>query len=170
VTHFDAVKGNLSFQPNKEPFVKLRNYTSGSPVDRSISFIERRLVEAGATQIAKSYGKGGSLVGVTFSMPGFNGKPAIVQLPANVDQCERAFLAEVKRHRKGTAEKIRLQAERTAWKLLADWVDVQVSMIALQQAEPLEIFLPYLYDSKLDQTLYRALKTGNEFKALPFGG
>jgi hypothetical protein len=147
--------------------VKLRNYTSGVPVERSVSFIEKRLVETGASHIMKEY-VDGVLAGIMFSLPGPKNNASIpIKLPANVEKCNRLLAAQVKRQRKGTLEKIRDQAERTAWKLLADWVDVQVSMIRLGQAEPLEIFLPYLFDAHRKQTFYGSLKESG-FKALPF--
>ena len=57
------------------------------------------------------------------------------------------------------------QAQRTSWKILYDWVQVQVSMIQLQQAEFIEVFLPYCYDREADKTFYEKLK-GNGFKQL----
>lgn len=149
--------------------MNLRNYTSGSPVERSVAFIERRLVEVGACHISKEYHKG-MLIGITFALSGLHGRMVPIRLPANVERCEQLFSAEVKRPRRDTMAKIHQQAERTAWKLLSDWVDVQCSMIMLQQAEPLEIFLPYLYDGNLGQTFFQALKSGEKFKALPFEG
>jgi hypothetical protein len=39
-------------------------------------------------------------------------------------------------------------------------------MIAMEQAEALQVFLPYAYDSKKDETFFERLK-GNGFKQLP---
>jgi len=148
--------------------VNIRNYTSGVPVERSVSFIEKRLVETGASHIMKQYGPEGELSNIIFSLPGpRNNAPVPIKLPANIEKCHSLLAGQVKRPRKGTMAKIRSQAERTAWKLLADWVDVQISMIKLGQAEPLEIFLPYLFDSHRQQTFYGSLKESG-FKALPF--
>lgn len=58
------------------------------------------------------------------------------------------------------------QAERTSWKLLHEWVHIQITMIAMEQAEALQVFLPYAYDSKKDETFFERLK-GNGFKQLP---
>jgi hypothetical protein len=94
----------------------IRNYTSGVPVDRSVSFIEKRLVEAGASHIMKEYADG-VLAGIIFSLPGpRNNAPVPIKLPANIDKCNRLLAQEVRRPRKGTMDKIRSQAERTAWK------------------------------------------------------
>ena len=56
------------------------------------------------------------------------------------------------------------QAARTAWKLVQDWIEVQVSMIVMKQAEFLEVFLPYVWDGR--QTYFESVKSG-AFKALP---
>lgn len=144
----------------------IRNYTSGTPVDRSVNFIEKKLVEAGARHIAKQYDNG-ALCAIVFSLERPGAKPFPIKLPANVGQCERILLARVKRPRKSTGQKVRDQAERTAWKLLADWVDIQVAMIKLGQVEALEIFLPYMFNSFSGTTFYQELKASN-FKALSF--
>jgi hypothetical protein len=73
--------------------------------------------------------------------------------------------AEVRKPHRGTLERIAEQAERTAWSLLRDWVHIQVTMIQMQQAEAMQIFLPYAYDGKNNQTLFEKLK-GNGFKLL----
>ena len=67
------------------------------------------------------------------------------------------MLEEIRKPHPGTRERVREQAERTAWKLLLDWVEVQVSMIVIGRREVIEVFLPYLYDFKKDQTLYQKL-------------
>lgn len=38
----------------------------------------------------------------------------------------------------------RMQADRTAWKLLQDWVEVQASLIRIGMSTATEVFLPYM--------------------------
>ncbi|GAG95531.1 unnamed protein product, partial [marine sediment metagenome] len=38
---------------------------------------------------------------------------------------------------------------RVAWRIIKDWTHAQLSLIASGQAQPLEIFLPYMFDGKL---------------------
>lgn len=87
------------------------------------------------------------------------------ELPARVDNCFRVLFAEVKRPQPDTKERVRKQAERTAWKIVCDWVLIQLSMIMLEQAEPMQVFLPFVWDPVKERTYFDQLKEGN-FKAL----
>ena len=144
--------------------MNLKNYTSSVPVDRSVSLIEHDLVRAGAQHIAKTYDKDGNLEGITFQINA-NGISPVFRLPAKWRQCFKVMMEEVRKPRPGTEDRIRDQAQRTAWKILYDWVTIQVSMIKLDQAEVLEVFLPYVYDMAKDQTLFERMKA-NGFKQL----
>jgi len=144
----------------------IKNYTSGVPVDRTLARIEAILVRGGATNIAKDY-KDGTLNAVSFSViVPTSGKRIAVRLPANADGVYDAMRAAVKRPRRGTLDKLRDQANRTAWKLMQDWIEVQMSLIEMHQAEFLQVFLPYVWDGR--QTFYAALKDGG-FKMLTEG-
>jgi len=81
-------------------------------------------------------------------------------------QC--AMTETVKRPRRNTVTKIAQQAERTAWKLLLDWVQVQTSMVVIGRRNIIEVFLPYAYDMRADMTLFDKLQ-GNGFKMLESG-
>jgi len=137
----------------------LKNYTSETPVSTSITKIERCLVEAGATDISKKY-EDGICSSITFRLM-VKGVPVFFMLPANVRACFKVMWAEVKRPRKETEMNTRKQAERTAWKIVSDWVEVQLSMIRLEQAEALQVFLPYVYNPSTEQTFYEKVTNGN---------
>ncbi len=139
--------------------MNLKNYTSSVPADKSIMKIERLLVQVGAKNINKQYDEG-VLKSVTFLID-INNQTAAFKLPAKVSVVEKVLKKDVKRPQAGTYERIKEQAERTAWKILCDWVEIQCSMIHLEQAELAEIFLPYHYDPKLDQTLWDKVKEGS---------
>lgn len=144
----------------------LKNYTSGVPVDRTISRIEALLVEAGASNITKDY-KDNKLDAVCFMvvMPD-SGNKVSVRLPAKVEAVYMTMKDAVKRPRKGTLDKLHEQAARTAWKLMQDWVEVQLSLIQMHQVEFLQVFLPYVWTGKT--TFYDLLK-GQNFKMLTDG-
>ena len=143
----------------------VKNYTSTVPASRSVLHIEERLVLHGASNILKLY-EDKHLSGVAFLLE-VNGKQIPFRLPARINNVEKQLQAKIKRPRPGTVQHIREQAERTAWKLLADWVDIQLSLVELDQVQFLEVFLPFVYDHSKQQTFFEKLEqTG--FKQLTF--
>lgn len=144
--------------------MNLKNYTSSVPVINSIARIEHRLAQAGASHIAKSYEKERP-IGMIFQIP-VKDIPMTFKLPAKTEKVFEFMLKQKNKPPKREAlNNLKLQADRTAWKILADWIDIQVSIIQLDQAEPVEVFLPYSYDGKTDKTLFEKMKETN-FKLL----
>lgn len=131
---------------------KIKNRTSQVPVNRSIMHIEDCLVNHGAKNIIKTY-ENGKIEALCFSMM-IDGKEIPFKLPAYVEACATTLRAAVKKPTTGTLERIADQAERTAWKIMSDWVDVQMTLIELQKVEFLRIFMPFIYLPKQKTTLY----------------
>lgn len=148
--------------PSVKP-MNLKNYTSEVPASITVARIEQRLAQIGAAHINKLFGPNGRVISLMFGMPEGN-RIISIKLPANVHACFEAMLAQ--KSRKYAVDKARLmeQAERTAWKLMQDWIEVQASLIQMKQAEAMQVFLPYAWDGK--QTYFEAVKGGG-FKALP---
>lgn len=144
--------------------LQLKNYTSEITASRSIAKIEDCLVSAGASDISKKY-TDGVCSAITFRMVVTGNIPVFFKLPAKVDSCFAVFWKEVSRPRNDTKQRIREQAERTAWKIVCDWVEIQLSMIQLEQAEPLQVFLPYVYDPAREETFYEKI-VGSGMKLL----
>jgi hypothetical protein len=141
---------------------KIKNYTSSVPADRSIMKIERMLVDAGATNISRAY-ENQEVSGFMFQLGNM-----IFKLPSKVKAVEETLLSEMKRPRRETIARITDQARRTAWRILDEWVAIQISMVRLKQAEAQEVFLPYAYDFKRNMTLFDMLKHGDLNKLLEF--
>ena len=147
----------------------IKNYTSTVSAITSQGRIEQSLVEAGATDISKKY-ENGICTAITFRIMHKTqefpaGVAMFFKLPAKVDPCFKVLWAEVKRPQPDTKRKTMEQAERTAWKIVSDWVEIQLAMIKLEQAELLQVFLPYVYDMANDQTLFDKVKQSG-FKLL----
>lgn len=146
--------------------MNLKNYTSTVPASTSITRICRALVEAGATDISQKYDPDTkTCIAISFRVVITGHIPMFFQLPAKVDPCFNVLWKEVKRPHSDTKKKTMEQAERTAWKIVSDWVDIQLAMLQLQQADLLEVFLPYVYDPAKEKTFYQGLKELN-FKGL----
>lgn len=133
-------------------------------MEKSIHHIESKLVAHGAKDIMKRYSLEGKLESICFIII-LNGNSMSFKLPAKIDACYKILSSKIKQPRHGTNEKILEQAARTAWKIVSDWVDIEMSMIELQQKEFLEVFLSYVYNPLKQQTFYESLKE-SKFLAL----
>lgn len=140
----------------------LKNYTSTVPVSSTVAALESALAKAGASGIMKKYDNG-SLVAVLFQIPRPGGAAITVRLPSNTEAVLKLLKASVRRVRPGTLSRLSEQAQRTAWRLMLDWVLVQISLIRLAQADVMEVFLPYIWDGQ--QTVFQRLKEDG-YKAL----
>jgi hypothetical protein len=144
----------------------LKNYTSKVPAVNSISMIERKLVEAGSTDISKKY-ENETVSAIRFRML-VNGQPLFFELPAKKDACYRVMLEKFKSGSGVDKKRLKAQSERTAWKITLDWVEIQLSMIKMEQVEPLQVFLGYVWDPATDETFYSKLQNNN-FRQLTNG-
>ncbi len=154
----------------------LKNYTSDVPVSQTLSKIESALIHCGVSGIAKEYAPNvvGKIVALTFiiRLDGLN--PVTVRVPvdegkalqclwldyANGEKLDAAGSAILysSRKKKKRADFIE-QAERTAWKLMQDWIEVQLSLIQMKQADFMQVFLPYVWNGKT--TFYESMRESN---------
>ncbi len=142
----------------------IKNYTSTVPVSRSVQHIEDCLIHHGARNIMKMYDADKKLESLCFII-GVDGKDIPFKLPANVPGVERVLRAAIRRPTPATDARVKEQAERTAWKLQSDWVDIQMSLIELNQVEIMQVFLSYVYFPAQKQTYFEKIK-GNGFLQL----
>jgi hypothetical protein len=158
----------------------LKNYTSNVPVSQTIYRIEQVLIKCGVSGIMKEYaGTNGEILAITFQIEAPSGKITI-RLPADKERALEALWLDYvdgdkmtpdgnalhwnARKKKSKADFVD-QSARTAWKIVQDWVEVQMSMIQMKQADTLQVFLPYVYDGK--RTYYQALQATNFRGLLP---
>lgn len=148
----------------------IRNYTSSISAEKSISRIEAMLVANGVEKVLKVYNKEDkSLDGLIFELQMVNSTNIIpIKLPAKIQQIEKLLLSQVKRHTDTVRCNVKEQAQRTAWKLLAEWVEINIELVKLQQIHLLEVFLPYSYDYTTKTSFYNhVVKSGFKAFALP---
>lgn len=157
----------------------LKNYTSDAPVSQTIASIEKVLIKCGVSGITKDYAADGTVLAISFKIPSAQGE-AVVRIPVNEQQAIEALWLDYvgddelddkgrfsawgcrkKKRRSDFAD----QGRRTAWKIMQDWVEVQMSMIQMKQADTLEVFLPYIWTGKA--TLYHQIKAANYRALLP---
>jgi len=143
--------------------------TSTVPAAQSIAYIEAKLAQHRATMIIKMYSPEGKVEAIAFEVE-VHGMKMPFRLPAQLDACARTLKANLPlKARPETIAKIGEQAERTAWKIVADWIDAQLAMIELAQVELLEVFLPYVYDPHKKQTYFESIKARGFKGLLPAG-
>jgi hypothetical protein len=146
--------------------MNIKNYTSTVDASRSMAKIEELLVEIGATNINKQY-TNKICTGITFLLFDQPLQQTIpFHLKAQVEECFAILWKDVKRPRPDTRTTLQHQANKTAWKILSDWTEIQCSMILLGQAKPLQMFLPFMYDMKTNETLFDKVSAG-KVKFLP---
>jgi len=140
--------------------MNIKNYTSSIEASRSMARIEELLVEIGASNINKQYADK-VCTGITFLLHDNSLQQTIpFHLKAQVEECFLVLWKDVKRPKSNTKETLRQQANKTAWKILSDWTEIQCSMILLGQAKPLQMFLPFMYDMKSNETFFDKVSTG----------
>ncbi len=159
----------------------LKNYTSDVPVSQTIYRIEQVLIKCGVTGIAKEYaGTDGEIIAVSFHVESPSGMLSI-RLPADKEKATQALWLDYvdgdkltdkgdelhwnTRKRKKRSD-FTEQGARTAWKIVQDWVEVQMSMIQLQQADTLQVFLPYVMVNR-KQNFYQQVVERNYAGLLP---
>jgi hypothetical protein len=136
----------------------IKNYTSSVPASQSIADIERILVGMGAKNIMKEYDGVGKVDSIMFSIP--RGESSVpVKLPARREAIKKLFLNQYKRTpSREQQEMAAAQAERSAWKNVKEWVELQATMIKLEQAEFMEVFMPYIYSMSQGKTAFQIAK------------
>lgn len=145
---------------------EIKNYSSSVSVERSIMMIEQCLIDAGATNISKTFNEQKECNGLYYQIL-YEGKFLTFKLPARIESAYKRALDKVSpknRFKEVVKKNCREQAKRTAWKLLYDWVSVNYSLIKLDQIDLLQTMLAYTVDYS-GKTLYEKLKE-NDFKLL----
>lgn len=134
----------------------LLNYTTSIDSLKTISEIQRCLVEHGARQISLGYGPGKQPDAIEFLMPTvFGDRP--FRLPCRLaaveqtlrDQCRAGKIAR----RFTTPE----QAARVGWRIVKDWIEAQMAIIESGMVSLDEVFLPYMIGSH-DRTVYQVMR------------
>lgn len=140
--------------------INLKNYTTEVPANRSIELIEKLLVDFGATDIAKTY-LDGQVSTIQFRIL-IEKIPMAFRLPANTEAC---FQWLRKKKPNSQTKTIKDQSVRLAWKHQYELLFIQLTGIELQQCEPLQALLPYVFDPGSQKTFYQTLKE-KKFTAL----
>lgn len=156
----------------------LKNYTSDVPVSQTIYRIEQVLIKCGVQGITKEYRTDGTVSALTFHIKLPDAPTWTIRMPVDPDAATQALWMEYvgldklsadgqsvqwSSRKKKKRSDFKEQGERTAWKIMQDWVEVQMSMVQMKQADFRQVFLPYVWDGK--RSFYDRLQSQN-FKAM----
>lgn len=148
--------------------MSLKNYTTTVPVSKTLGEIEHIVSLMGAHNISKQIADK-RVLSVQFEIlvPVPGGEvPIIVRLPVNTEAFFKELWKDVRRRSPEAQQRILDQAERAAWRLAKEWLEVQWSLIRMRQTDFLQVFLPYVWSEQTGQNFYEGLRSSG-FKALP---
>jgi len=137
--------------------VLVKNYTTSIKAEKTISEIEQILVKFNAQGIYKEY-QGQRVSSIMFFIVKDNQKIPF-KLPMSLEKSRTVVVKAVnagKLPQRFLNEPLRTeQGERVAWRVLKDWIHSQLSLIEIELVDAIQIFLPFVYDTVQDKTLYQ---------------
>lgn len=127
------------------------NYTTKIDAEKTVTEIQMMLVKAGANSILTEYADdmSGQVTAVSFRM-NIDGTFVGFRLPADWQPILYLLQHDNKVPRPlKTSE----QAIRVAWRIIKDWVEAQLAIIATKMVKPEQAFLPYMLNAN-GSTMY----------------
>lgn len=143
----------------------IKNYTTEISAQRTIMEIQNMLLEFGATGIAMET-EAGQINALFFKLK-LNEREMPFKLPARPEKVYNILFAG---KRGGSDRKVaearKRKAVNIAWRIVRDWLDVQLSLIRIEMAAPSEVFFPYLLVGA-NETLYEKAEKSGFSRLLP---
>jgi hypothetical protein len=137
------------------------NYTTSIPVAQTAGECQAILAAAGAASVAVHY-EDGQQSGMSFTLKTPHGIRAFT-LPVDIDAMRRV-LTKAERDgqfaaakRRAGAYSSREHAARVAWRVVKDWLEATLALIAAQMTTIETVMLPYLHVDG-DRTLWEAYR------------
>lgn len=147
------------------------NYTTTIPVHQTVSECQSILAKAGASSAAVHF-EDGQPAGLSFSLKTPHGVRAFT-LPVDVAAMQAVLRKTDFSSLKSSRARLdqltsREHAAKVAWRVVKDWLEANLALIAAQMATIDEVMLPYLHVDG-DRTLWQAYQD-SEQAALEAGG
>lgn len=118
------------------------NYSTTVKSVKTAAEVVEILARHGASSVITTYADG-LPTGVGFQIMTQHG-PRDYQLPVNVEGVEAAIKAQIRKRVIQPRYAGHEQAERTAWRIIKDWIAAQLAVIEAGQAKLDEVMLPYM--------------------------
>lgn len=133
--------------------MSLLNYTSEIDADKTVMQISKCLSSHGASAVMTEYDPiEGQVTAISFKIK-FGDKEASFRLPTNWRPVYEILIRNKKKpaeHLKGNRSlqhfesEHKMQAVRTAWRIVKDWVEAQMALVETQMVTTGQVFLPYM--------------------------
>lgn len=131
---------------------KLLNFTTEIPASRTIGEIFALLSEGGASAIMQEM-EGGQIASISFRMATANFGLVTYRLPANIAAAQAVINRLTKTPGKDGRKIIsprfyndKAYASNVAWRIVKNWIEVQLAFHQLDQAKLEQIMLPFAVD------------------------
>jgi hypothetical protein len=155
------------------PSAKPLNYTTKITAAQSVGECQALLARSGASAVAVEY-DAGEPVGLSFRLDTPHGRRDFT-LPVNIDGMH-AVLRKADRDGMFAAMHVRAghftseqHAANVAWRVVKDWLEANLALIAAGMAGLDEVMLPYLHVAP-ERTLYQAYRERETALELAAGG
>lgn len=136
------------------------NATTRVPASRTIGEIQKILAKSGAKAVLIEFDDDGIETAVSFRML-YQDVMVSFRLPAQIDPIY--VILQNKGDRR--AFRTREHAANVTWRIIKDWIEAQCAIVEAEQAEMIEVFLPYAQVPETGQTLFQHLEQ-KQFKLL----
>jgi electron transfer flavoprotein alpha/beta subunit len=133
-----------------KPKLRLLNYTTKIDGAQTAGEILGLLVAKGAKSVSMDY-QNGEPIALWFKIEAYKTEIAF-RLPCNYE----GVLRTLKRTAEPRFQNI-AQAKRTGWRIVKDWIEAQLALVECEQAEMVEVFLPYAITAN-NQTLFQLFR------------
>lgn len=142
------------------------NYTTKIDAWKTISEIQQILSKHGATHFSIK-NEGSRPVAVSFAID-FNGQPLNFLLPCKFQGVWQIIKKDEKAVKRLKSSKAfnEEQSFKIAWRIIKDWIEAQLALVAVEMVKMEEVFMPYLIINSQGETLSKRLYEGGGLKQL----
>ncbi|QYN41008.1 hypothetical protein K1T35_47560 (plasmid) [Pseudonocardia sp. DSM 110487] len=145
---------------------RLLNYTTTVPTSRTVAQMQEELARHGASAVVVQYADGRP-TGLSFQIAGPHGLRAFT-LPVDVVPVQKILDRQWSAGQVKRAHATPEHAERVAWRVAKDWLEVQLAIVQTAMVTLEQVMLPFMVVDPAGTTLYQRY-VDEDLKALQAG-
>ena len=136
------------------------NYTTTIATEKTATEVQKKLAKAKAQAVLCEYDDDAVMCAMSFRIMTPYGL-IFFRMPTKTQGVLKALKADDRVPRR---LKTKEQAAKVAWRIMKDWIEVQLALVDADMADMTEVFLPYAQNAD-GKTMYESLEQ-NGFKQL----